>query len=114
MAVASGAGAVGIAGGGVDFGATVQSRLPFDSMVLAGLALFAIVALPMAVATREAWRGSQRLGSAAMVAGVLLMGWIMVQLLVIRTFSALQPICFAYGAMVGVLGWLASRADGGR
>jgi hypothetical protein len=114
MAVASAAGAVGIAGGGVDFGDTVESRLPFQSMPLAGLALFTLVTLPMGVATWQTWRGGPRAGVTALAAGALLMGWIVVQLLFIRTFSALQPICFAYGATVAALGWLAGRADGRR
>jgi hypothetical protein len=39
-----------------------------------------------------------------MAAGLLLVGWIAVQLPVIRTFSWLQPICALLGLAVLVLG----------
>ena len=44
-AVAAWAGAVGLAAGGIDFGDHTNDRLPFDSLVLAGIALAVIVAV---------------------------------------------------------------------
>ena len=50
IALSAYAGAVGLLGGGISFGETIDARLPFDSLILAGLALLAIVAVPMTVA----------------------------------------------------------------
>ena len=45
-AFAAWAGAVGLVTGGTDFGESINDRLPFDSLVLAGLALGIIVGIP--------------------------------------------------------------------
>ncbi len=52
------AGAIGLVGGGTDFGETVNSRLPLDSPVLAGVALAVFVGVPMAVAAWLLYRRS--------------------------------------------------------
>jgi len=104
------AGAGALAAGLMDLGATVSTRLPFHSTLLAGLALAAVVGLPMAVAAYLAGKGSPRAAGAAMVAGALLVGWIAVQLAVIRTFSWLQPVIALAGALV-FLGGLLAHAD---
>jgi hypothetical protein len=49
------AGAFGLITGGTDFGDTIDDRLPFDSLVLAGLALAAIVGVPLTVLAWSAW-----------------------------------------------------------
>ena len=51
IALSAYAGTVGLLGGGISFGDTIDARLPFDSLILAGLALLAIVAVPMTVPT---------------------------------------------------------------
>jgi hypothetical protein len=43
------------------------------------------------------------------IAGLALIGWIVVEVAVIRTFSWLQPVCFLYGAGVLALGVLLRR-----
>ncbi len=54
-------------------GATVNDRIPLHSTLFGGLALVLVVAVHMAVA--------------ADLAGALLIGWIAIQVLIIRTFS---------------------------
>jgi hypothetical protein len=100
VAVWAYAGAVGIIGGGIDFGPTVNDRLPWQSTALAGVALLLGVAVPMTLAAVAVWRGTPHAASAAVLAGLMLVGWIVVQLAVIRTFSWLQPVCVLLGLAV--------------
>jgi hypothetical protein len=76
VAVSALAGAVALTAG-LNMGATITDRIPFHSTLFGGLALVLVVALPMAVA--------------AYLAGALLIGWIAIQVLIIRPFSWLQP-----------------------
>lgn len=100
IAVSAYAGAVALATGMTGLGTVVEERLPFGSPVFAGVALALIVAVPMTVATRQAAIGGPRTTNAAITAGVLLVGWIVIELAVIRTFSWLQPTLAAAGAGV--------------
>jgi hypothetical protein len=109
MALAAGAGAVGLIGGGLDLGAAVTTRLPADSPQLAGTALALVVALPMTAAAVAGARRSPRAGALIVLAGAALIGWIVVEVAVIRAFSWLQPACVLYGSVVVLLGVLARR-----
>lgn len=100
MSVAAAAGAVGLATGALDLGAEVTARLPGASPLLAGAALGLVVALPMGATTVAGWRRSARTADLGVLAGTALIGWIAVEIAVIRTFSWLQPICASYGALV--------------
>ncbi|WP_436498301.1 hypothetical protein [Actinokineospora sp. HUAS TT18] len=116
VAVWAYAGGIGVIGGGVDFGPEINDRLPWGSTTLAGLALIAVVALPMTAAAFAIWRRLPSARRVALVAGVLLIGWIVVQLAFIRTFSWLQPACVLLGAFVAAWGWaeIPSRTRGVR
>jgi hypothetical protein len=92
------AGTVGLVGGGIDFGDTINNRLPFRSRPLAGLALAAIVGCPFTGLTVLAAKDDPRTNRAAIAAGGTLIGWIAVQVAVIRSFSVLQPISAGVGA----------------
>ncbi|QLY28587.1 hypothetical protein H0264_24995 [Nocardia huaxiensis] len=105
------AGALGLAGGGIDLGSAATQRLPFDSPVFAGVALLLVVAVPMTAAAVAVARGERRAPELAMAAGTLLIGWIIAQLLIIHVFSWLQPVSVVFGAAVPALGMaLRSRA----
>lgn len=99
-ALAAWGGAIALVFGGVDFGERTNARLPFDSLVLAGLALAAIVAVPLTVLARSAWVGSDRADDLALIAGSMLIGWIVVQVLVLRTFSLFQPAYLGVGVVL--------------
>lgn len=114
MCLAAVAGAIGLAGGGIDLGPAVTSRLPADSPVLAAVALGTVVALPMGAAAVAGWRRSSWTADLAILAGAALIGWIAVELAVIRTFSWLQPACAVYGAVVLALGVLLRRRGASR
>ncbi len=93
------AGAVGLVTGGMDFGESINDRLPFDSLVLAGLALGIIVGIPLTVLAWSAWTGGPRTDDLALAVGLMLIGWIVVQIAVIRAFSLFQPAYLAVGAV---------------
>ena len=104
VAVNALAGSVLMTTGSLDFGDPVSGRLPFHSTVFAAVALAVVVGLPMAVTAALAATGHPRTAEAAMVAGALLVGWIGVQGVVIRTFSMLQPVMVVAGAAVFIAG----------
>lgn len=110
MSVAALAGVIGLAGGGIDFGPEVTSRIPAASPVLGAVALGLVVALPMGAAAVAGWRRSPWSADLAILAGAALIGWIAVEIAFIRTFSWLQPACAVYGAVVVVLGLLLRRS----
>jgi hypothetical protein len=96
-AIAAIGGAVGLATGTLELGKNLNDRLPFASPVLGGIALAAVVAMPFTVVALLAWRGDDRTDTAAMIAGALLIGWIIVQLALLRAPSVLQAIYAAVG-----------------
>jgi hypothetical protein len=105
------AGAAALAAGLIDMGPAITVRFPFHSAVFGGLALAIVVALPMATAAYLAGVGHPSAAEAAMVAGVVLMGWIAVQLVIIKTFSWLQPAMALAGAAVFLCGWLVRKPE---
>ncbi len=109
-AIAAWGGALGLITGFLDLG-EIEQHLPFESPVLGGIALAVVVACPLTLLTWSAWTGSDSTGTVALVTGVLIIGWIVVQVLVIRTFSPFQP---AYLVVGGVLIALSGRLRPGR
>ena len=97
-ASAAWAGAIGLVTGDIDFGDTLDDRLPFDSLLLAGFALAAIVAIPLTVLAWCAWTGHRRTDELSLVVGVALIGWIIVQLIFLQAFSLFQAAYLAVGA----------------
>ena len=102
LAVGAVGGAVNLVFGG-DIG-TYTDRLPFDSPVLGGVALALLVAVPAAAVaigalTRRRWAD---VGHVA--AGLVLVGWIVMQVAIIGYISALQPIMFVLGVVIAALG----------
>lgn len=92
-------GVAGILGDRIRFGATVTARLPWSSPVLAAVALALVVGLPMTWATALTAAGSRHARPVLLAAGLLLAGWIVVQVVVIRTFHWLQPVCLVWAAV---------------
>lgn len=96
-AVAAWIGAVGLMTGFVDLGDRLEQRLPFDSPLAGGLALATVVAAPLTLLAWAAWRQWPSTDRIAQVAGVLLIGWILVQIVVLHAFSWFQPAYLAIG-----------------
>jgi hypothetical protein len=103
------AGAGGLAWGVLDLGDRVRDGLPWDSPVLAGASLLAVVGLPMLLAAWAGARANPATGKLTMLAGGLLIGWIVVQLVVLVTFSWLQPLCLLSGVVLVALGSVVHR-----
>jgi pimeloyl-ACP methyl ester carboxylesterase len=97
-AVAAWAGAIALVTGGTDFGEGLNHRLPFDSPVIAGVALATVVAIPLTVLAWSAWTGAARTDETALIVGLLLIGWIVVQVAVLQAFSLFQPAYLCVGA----------------
>lgn len=106
IAVSAYGGALGLIAGFLDLGPTVTGRLPMHSPVLGGIALTVIVAVPCTTLAWLAARADQRAGAVAIAVGVLLIGWILVELTFIRELSFLHP---AYVGLATLLIWLGAR-----
>jgi hypothetical protein len=92
VAISAYGGAAGLITGWLRPSSSMTARLPLHSPVFAGIALACVVAVPATVVAVLAWRRHPRDRDAAAVAGVLLVGWIVVELAVVRQFSALQVV----------------------
>jgi hypothetical protein len=103
-AVSAVAGGVGLASGAVDMGATITQRFPWHSALLAGLALLVVVGAPMALTSMLAFRNQHGQQTAAVVAGALLIGWIVVEIAVVREFNWLQVVFGVDGLVVFLAG----------
>jgi hypothetical protein len=106
-AVAAWGGAIGLATGALSITPQLEQRLPFASPVLGGLALGTFVAVPLSVLAWCAATGHRRTTSIAAGVGTLLIGWIVVQVLFLRSFSPFQPTYLAIGA--GLIVWSRRR-----
>src|SRR5262245_2297594 len=91
MAVWSYGGAIGLMAGAVDLGSTVTSRLPFDTPVLAERGVPVLVSVTMTVAAVSAWRHFDSTWWLTVLAGALLVAWIIVQIAFTRQYQWLQP-----------------------
>ena len=98
------AGAIGLASGGLAMGATVNHRLPLHSPGFGGIALAIIVGLPATGLAVAAWHGRRRTDRAALVVGILLIGWIVVEFAFIREFSFLQVVFVGVGISLVAIG----------
>jgi hypothetical protein len=94
------AGAVGLITGGLTLTADLNERLPLGSPLVGGVALALIVALPTTWVSWLAWHDDARADAAALVAGILLVGWILVELAFIRKFSFFHPTYLVVGAVL--------------
>ncbi len=102
-------GVVGLLGGGISFGGTIDARLPLGSLFVAGLALLAVVAVPMTVASVAAGRGMRYGADIVFGAGLALVAWIAVELAFIKAYSWFHPTYLVAAIVVLGLGWLMNR-----
>ena len=105
------AGTVGLLGGGISFGEAIDARLPFGSLILAGLALLVIVAVPMSIAAVAAAKATPHRPDLVFAAGGILVVWIGVELAFIKAYSWFHPTYLAAAVAVLGLAWLMDRAD---
>lgn len=93
-------GAVGLALMFIQLGDEVTGSLPWENTMVAGISLAVMVAIPMTVLTVMAARGDDRTDLAAVVAGWLLVLFIVGQVLIIETFTWFQPVYLLIGLAV--------------
>jgi hypothetical protein len=98
------AGAIAVAVGTLELGPGVLSGLVWHSGPLVGLVLAVVVGLPMTVAMVLTVRDDCRHGPAAVLAGVLLVGWIGVEVAVVRGVGWSQVFFVAVGLAVVIIG----------
>jgi hypothetical protein len=103
LAVGAYGGALGLATGFLELQDDLERRLPFGSPVFAAAALTILVAIPATVVMMLAWTGHRYAPHAAVLDGVLLVGWILVELAILRDFSFLHAVYLTIGA--GLLFW---------
>ena len=99
------AGAAGLVAGSIDLGNAINNRSTLESPAFAGGALFAIIGIPMTFAAIAALQGAGRRNHLAMAAEALLMGWIAVEIVVIRSFCCLRPAFLILGVAIAFAGY---------
>ncbi len=104
VALSAAAGAYGLWSGTLALPPTLAARLPFQSSELAAVALFACVAVPFAALARFAQRNDRRTDLLAVLAGTVLTGWILVQVLLLSTFSTTHLFYLGVAATFLALG----------
>jgi len=107
-AIAALIGALGLMLGFLDLDATATSRLPSQSPVLGGIALSLVVGVPNAVVAWLALNRESDASPAAVIVGIILICWIVLELAVIRELSFFHPLYVAIGALMI---WLGHRVD---
>ena len=109
VAISAFGGTLGLASGSLTLGEKVAARLPFHSPVFGGIALAMIVGVPYTVLSLWAWRGDQRSARTAVLAGVALLGWLVVELAFIREFSYFHVIYGVIGLAFAISGRAGAR-----
>ncbi|GGN81111.1 hypothetical protein [Nocardia rhizosphaerihabitans] len=98
------AGSLGLITGALSLGPAAESRLPWHSPILAGVLLALVVGLPMTVVALTATHNDPAAAQTTLAAAYLLIGWVLAQLLILREFSWLQPVCVVSAVTVAALG----------
>jgi hypothetical protein len=107
-------GGIGLMVNGLGMPADWLDGTPLDSWTAPGVLLLALVAVPMSIAAigeSVRWRLAYR---SSVTAGLVLVGWIAVQVLVLRRYFFLQPLLAVAGALVVALAWWVHRPGGRR
>jgi pimeloyl-ACP methyl ester carboxylesterase len=112
-AAAAWGGAIGLVVGALSFGDDLDARLPFDSLVLAGIALGLVVALPLSALAVMAWIDDPRTDVLATIVGAVLVAWIALQVVVLHAFSWFHPLYLTIGATFVALGGHVGRRGRG-
>jgi hypothetical protein len=107
-AVSALAGGIGLIGGGIEFPSEWLDGTHFSSYTIPGVILI-LVGIGQAVALAMELRPDRRAGEASMLAGLVMMGWIAGELLIVGSrgtlMLALQLIYFVNGLMIDALAY---------
>ena len=98
-------GGIGLVTGTLPLPTMLLRHTPFDSFVIPGLFLTIIIggsALTGAIALRTHARRARLISATS---GVIMVGWIAGETILVRGFSVLQGLYLLTGLLVGVLSW---------
>ena len=116
IAVSAAAGAIGLIGGGLPFPPEWLEGTPFPDYVGPGLILGVVVGGSALVAGIMVLRGHPLAIAAAFAAGMVQLGWILGEVILIGTYGAvmlwLQVIYGVSGALLATLAYDAARRAG--
>lgn len=87
---------------------------PFDSFVIPGLILAIVVGGSLIAAAWMTWRRSSLASRASLIAGCILLGWIMVEATMIDDGRVLQVIVCVLALLVIWLAWISKRPAANR
>ena len=104
-------GGVGLMLGGLGMPVEWLEGTPFDSWVLPGAFLLAVVSAPMLLAATGELAHRRWAYAASLAAGALQVGWILVQLAILQRYFFLQPVMAGAGVLVVGLAWWAHRGE---
>ena len=85
------------------------ARSPFRSYLVPGIVLFTVVDGMQALAAWAEIQRWPRAGWLSVVAGVVLAGWIAVQVAMIGLGHPMQPSLFVVGVVIAGIGWVRRR-----
>ena len=85
------------------------SILPGDGWWPGAVALLVVVGVPIAAACVLQVRRDPRADTASIAAGLILVGWIVVQVALIGLTWFLQPLCFVIGLLIALGAWWHDR-----
>jgi hypothetical protein len=105
------AGAWGLMSGVIDLGPSLTERLPWESPVVAGVALALLVAAPNLWLAALAIRRGRETGLVGIAVGASMVVWILVQLAFIRELSFFHPLYLAIGLVMIWAGVRTVRTD---
>lgn len=83
---------------------------PFSTFLIPGIVLFVINGIFNIAAGVFTLRNHRSAARFVMLQGVLLCGWILVQILMVRDINALHIVMFSIGVVLIVLGWLIAKS----
>lgn len=82
---------------------------PFSSFLIPGIVLFVVNGVLNVAAGILTIRNHAAAARFVMLQGILLCGWIVVQILMVRDINALHIVMFSIGILLIVLGWLRTK-----
>jgi hypothetical protein len=90
---------------GLGMSEDVLDRSPFDTFLVPGLLLAAVVGGSLLGAAWLAWRRHPRAGIAGVAAGSILLGWIVIEAVMISGGRMLQAIVLVWALVIIALAW---------
>jgi hypothetical protein len=104
-------GSIGLVRDGMGMPMEWLARTPFDTWLWPGLFLMVVIAVPMTAAAVLEIIRSRWAFAASMIAAAAQVGWIVVQLAMLRRYFFLQPVLFGAGLLVAALALWSHRGE---